>query len=160
MFSMGACSDSFPVEHMGTTHKLSSTALWPNPSQREDATALLWATSHGPWGRLYTTESMPIDLVESRVCPIEGHWKLHWLHSHVQYVFISSMHQELSYKTAATVLLPCQIYRQAWKKDSCCSHVPWVSIQQKLLSYPCFFENKASGHEQKSCVSMVQVNIY
>ena len=23
-----------------------------------------------------------------------------------------------------------------------------------------FFENKASGHEQKSCVSMVQVNIY
>ena len=36
----------------------------------------------------------------------------------------SSMHQELSYKTAATVLLPCQIYRQAWKKDSCCSHVP------------------------------------
>jgi hypothetical protein len=27
MFSIDACSDGFPVEHMGTTHKLSSTAM-------------------------------------------------------------------------------------------------------------------------------------
>jgi len=36
----------------------------------------------------------------------------------------SSMHQELSYKTAATVLLPAKSIAKLGKKDSCCSHVP------------------------------------
>ena len=35
------------------------------------------------------------------------------------------------------------------EKDSCYSHACSMSLQQKLLSYPCFFENKASEHGKK-----------